>query len=89
MCSQDQSTYFPGAEKADQSWKKIKLSQIYECRGWETENFNSVLEITISFLGIHKWEPNIYIGFSPVLHLQCTGKKESGTNPDEKAMGVI
>ncbi len=28
-------------------------------------------EITVSFLGIHKWEPDIYIGFSPALHLQC------------------
>ncbi len=24
-----------------------------------------------SFLGIHKWEPGIYIGFLPALHLQC------------------
>jgi hypothetical protein len=24
----------------------------------------------VSFLGIHKWEPDIYIGFSPSLHLQ-------------------
>jgi hypothetical protein len=47
------------------------LSQIYECRNWETEHFNSVLEITVSFLGIHKWEPDIYIGFSPALYLQC------------------
>jgi hypothetical protein len=22
-------------------------------------------DCTVSFLGIHKWEPNIYIGFSP------------------------
>jgi hypothetical protein len=29
------------------------------------------LEITVSFLGIHKWEPGIYIGFSLALHLQC------------------
>jgi hypothetical protein len=29
------------------------------------------LEITVSFLGIHKWEPDIYIGFSPALHFQC------------------
>jgi hypothetical protein len=28
------------------------------------------LEIKVSFLGIHKWEPDIYIGFSPALHLQ-------------------
>jgi hypothetical protein len=32
--------------------------------------YNSVLEITVSFLGIPKWEPAIYIGFSPALHLQ-------------------
>ncbi len=25
----------------------------------------------VSFLGIHKCEPGIYIGFSPALHLQC------------------
>jgi hypothetical protein len=25
----------------------------------------------VSFLGIHKSEPDIYIGFSPALHLQC------------------
>jgi hypothetical protein len=33
----------------------------------------SVLElgITVSFLGIYKWEPDIYIGFSSALHLQC------------------
>ncbi len=35
------------------------LSQIYECRNWETEHYNSVLEITVSFLGIHNWEPFI------------------------------
>ncbi len=28
-------------------------------------DYNSVLGITVSFLGIHKWEPDIYIGFSP------------------------
>ncbi len=39
---------------------------------WDTEHYNSVLEIIVSFLGIHKWEPAIYIGFSPSLHLQCT-----------------
>jgi hypothetical protein len=28
----------------------------------------------VSFLGIHKWKPDIFIGFSPALHLhvQCT-----------------
>ncbi len=49
----------------------INLSQIYECRNWETEHYNSVLEITVSFLGIHKWEPGIYVGFSSALYLQC------------------
>jgi hypothetical protein len=28
------------------------------------------MEITVSFLGIHKLEPDIYIEFSLVLHLQ-------------------
>ncbi len=69
--SQDLSTYFPAAEQADRSWKHINVSQIYECRILETEHYNSVLEITVSFKVIHKWEPDIYIGLSPALHLQC------------------
>jgi hypothetical protein len=71
--SQDWSTYFPAAEQADISWKYINLSQIYESRNWEAKHYISVLEITVSFMGIHKWEPDIYIGFSPALHLQCRG----------------
>ncbi len=70
--SQDRSVYFPAAEQADRTRKCINLSQIYECRNWETEHYNYVLEITVSFLGIHKWEPDIYTGFSPALHLQCS-----------------
>ncbi len=70
--SQDQSTYFPAAEWADQSWKFIYLSQIFECRNWETEYYNYVLKIIVSFLGKFKWKPDIYIGSSPALHLQCT-----------------
>ncbi len=27
--------------------------------------------MTVSFLGIHKWVPNIYIRFSPTFHLRC------------------
>jgi hypothetical protein len=38
----------------------MNLSQIYECRNWKTEHYNSVLEIAVLFLGIHKWEPDIY-----------------------------
>jgi hypothetical protein len=49
----------------------INLSQIFECRNWETEHYNSVVEITVSFLGIHKWERDTYTRFSPALHLQC------------------
>jgi hypothetical protein len=71
LYSQDQSTYFPAAEPAGQSWKYINLQRIHECRNWETEHYNSVLEITVSILGIHKWEPDIYTGFSPALHFQC------------------
>ncbi len=31
---------------ADQSWEYINRSQIHECENWETEHYNSVLEIT-------------------------------------------
>jgi hypothetical protein len=58
---------------------KSLTDTLYECRNWETEHYNSVLEITVSFLGIHIWEPDIYIGFSPVLPLQCSTK--SSPNP--------
>ncbi len=47
------------------------LADIYECRNWETEQYNSGSEITVSFRGKHKWEPDIYIEFSQALHLQC------------------
>jgi hypothetical protein len=29
------------------------------------------LEISVSFLEIHKWELDICIGFPPAFHLQC------------------
>ncbi len=50
----------------------INWKQIHDCGNWETEHYNSVLEITrlsISFLGIHRSETDIYIGFLPALHL--------------------
>jgi hypothetical protein len=50
-----------------ENYRYINLSHIYVRRNWETEHCNSVLEIKVSFLGIHKWEPDIYIGFSPAL----------------------
>jgi hypothetical protein len=61
---------------ADPSWEYINRSQIlvHECANWETEHYNSVLEkrgYAVSFLEIHKLEPDIYIGFSPALYLQC------------------
>jgi hypothetical protein len=34
--SQDRSTYFAAAKKADLSWEYINRSQIHECRDWET-----------------------------------------------------
>ncbi len=74
--SQDWSTYFPAAEQTDISSKQINLSQIYECRNWETEHYNSFSEITVSFLGKHKTEPDfMYIGFSTALLLQCRANK--------------
>ncbi len=48
------------------------LTDICVYRNWETEHFNSILETTVSFLGVHKWKPDIYIGFSLALYLQCT-----------------
>ena len=49
---------------------------MYECSNWETEHYCIILfwklEVTVSFLGTHKWEPDIYIGFSSALHLQCS-----------------
>ncbi len=66
--SQDRSIYVsPCSRIGRPTWKYINLSQIYECRNWETEHYNSVLELSrlhSSFLGRHKWEPDIYIGFS-------------------------
>ncbi len=54
-----------------------------EYRNWETEHYNPVLEITVSFLGtIYKWEPDIDIGFSLALHLQC------GDIHDQKQGGI-
>jgi hypothetical protein len=52
------------------------LSLIYVCRKWETEHYNSVLEITVSFLGIHKWKPDIYTGFSsaPFICSECVSQ---------------
>jgi hypothetical protein len=40
----------------------------------ETEHYNSVLETTVSYPGIHKWEPDIYIGFSVALHTSTITK---------------
>jgi hypothetical protein len=53
------------------------LTDIWVYRNWETEHYNSILEKTVLFLGIHKWKLGIYIGFSPALHLQCN----SSPNP--------
>ncbi len=60
----------------DGSWKYINLSQIYEYRNWETDHYNSVLEIKrlhslISGNTYMGTQPDIYIEFSPALHSQC------------------
>ncbi len=50
------------------------LSQIYECRNWETEHSNSVLEIHSFISGKTKVGTRyFYIGFLPAFHLQCGG----------------
>ncbi len=40
----------------------VKISHRYVCesRNREIEHYISVLEITVSFLAIHKWGPDIY-----------------------------
>jgi hypothetical protein len=43
-------------------------------RNWETEHYNSVLEITVSFLGLHKWEPGILTGPSFAVWMREDGK---------------
>ncbi len=67
------SAFLAAAKQADRSLEYINRSQIYDRGNWVTVHYNSVLKITlaVSFLGIHKSERDIYIGFSPALHLQC------------------
>jgi hypothetical protein len=54
------------------SWEYKNRLHIHECGIWETGHYNYVLEIMRlrSLMGIHKSEPDIYIGFSSALHLQ-------------------
>jgi hypothetical protein len=44
----DRSAYLAAAKYADRSWEYINRSQIHECGNFETEHYNSVLEITRS-----------------------------------------
>jgi hypothetical protein len=44
--SQDRSAYLAASKYAGRSWEYINRSQIHECGNWETEHYNSVLEIT-------------------------------------------
>ncbi len=51
----------------DPAWEYTNRSQTHECKTWETDHDNSVLEITRPhslFLEIHEPEPDIYNGFS-------------------------
>jgi hypothetical protein len=60
------------AKKADRSWEYINRSQIHECGNWETEHYNSVLEITrSSFI----WEyvnmnQTFFISFAAVFRIR-------------------
>ncbi len=69
------SVYLFGGSKIGKWILRIRKSLTKpECGNWETEHYNYVSKITgrtISFLEIHNSEPDIYIGFSPALHLQC------------------
>jgi hypothetical protein len=72
------------------SKKGRPIPRIYRSFNWETEHYNSVLEIkrprAVSFLGIPKLKPHIYIGFSPVLHLQCIQVCPTAQNRNVTAM---
>jgi hypothetical protein len=58
-----------------QNWQtdpgSIYISHRYMSVGTGRQNINNfVLKIRVAFLGMHKWQPDIYIGFAPALHLQ-------------------
>jgi hypothetical protein len=76
-CIRERFIYSHDQSSADRSCKYINRSQARECGNWEIKHYNSIFEITrppsVSFLGIHKSEPDIYIVFSFIsFHLQCT-----------------
>ncbi len=51
------SVHIFGCSKIDTPILEIGTSQIYECRNWETEHYNSVLEITrLHSTQFHFWE---------------------------------
>jgi hypothetical protein len=50
--SHDPSASLAAEKYTEQSSEYINHSQIFECENWETEHYNSVLEIT---------EPNSFI----------------------------
>ncbi len=75
--SQDQSTHiWLQQNRQTDPWKYINLSQIYECRNWETEHYNSVLEIKEA-AQFHFWEykngktRHLYWILTGPSHLQC------------------
>ncbi len=45
-CISEQFIYSHNRYSADPSWEYINCSEIHECGNWETEYYNSVLEIT-------------------------------------------
>jgi hypothetical protein len=55
MYSQDRSASLATAKQADQSLEYINCSQIHECGNWETEHYNSVLEIMRLFSFLFIW----------------------------------
>ncbi len=82
---------FPGLGRPILEMFKSLTDILYMSVGtaWETEHYKSVLKITVSFLWIHKWESDIYVGFSPALHLQCIGQicKEYFSKCNKKIKG--
>jgi hypothetical protein len=62
--SQDRSTYFPAAEKADPSWEFINRSQTHECGNWDCGRASPFLGIFVSvfrFCFFAVWRRNVRV----------------------------
>ncbi len=59
--SQDSSTYFPAAEKADRLWEYINPSQTHECGNWDCGREIPFLGIFVSNFRYYFFEVHLTI----------------------------